>query len=573
MTRTRTIGTLAAVGGLTATIALLTGLPAAKADELADLRANQELLKRRIDQLAQGEIPPSRVSPGIAPAMGAEAAPGVPLAGGSFPRSFLIPGTDTSIRVGGFVDLTSLYFLQGQNSTIPGTPSSNSGQNGNLNQIPVGQVFIPGSGPGSGAVAQSANHSRGNGVFMFSPQQSRLNFETRTPTAWGESRTFLEFDWSGGNGFNPLSAQQSGGDSLLPRLRFAYGTLGGFLAGQAISNFSDADADTESMEFGGAAGSTGGYRVPQLRYTIAGPYGSAFSVSAEQPTSSMIVPGGTVSADQALATSPFGATSQTAPLLPGTAATATAAAVPAFANGVPLIGTGVTPGVTTQNNPMRNIAPVLTAASYWAQPWGHVDFAAMLNPLDVTDGHFISRQFVGYGGHVSGDVKPFGGVAPFGLPGAWAKDDLLFSFVIGNGIGNYSSGGLNTAFPLASNYSIATACKTPTPTCTGVAAASNILIKPIFAWSINGGYQHWWSPNWRSTIAAGIADQDVEGTLVGPTEANAANHVLWNAFANLVWSPVAFITTGVEYMYGKRITVAGAKGQENVLIGKFRVAF
>jgi hypothetical protein len=49
--------------------------------------------------------------------------------------------------------------------------------------------------------------------------------------------------------------------------------------------------------------------------------------------------------------------------------------------------------------------------------------------------------------------------------------------------------------------------------------------------------------------------------------------VLWNAFANLVWNPVAFITTGVEYMYGKRIVVSNAKGQEQVLIGKFRVAF
>jgi hypothetical protein len=40
-----------------------------------------------------------------------------------------------------------------------------------------------------------------------------------------------------------------------------------------------------------------------------------------------------------------------------------------------------------------------------------------------------------------------------------------------------------------------------------------------------------------------------------------------------VWNPVAFITTGVEYMYGKRIVVANGKGQEHVLIGKFRVAF
>ena len=53
MIRKRNIGRAAAIGGLAATVALLTGLPAASADELADLRANQELLQRRIDQLAQ----------------------------------------------------------------------------------------------------------------------------------------------------------------------------------------------------------------------------------------------------------------------------------------------------------------------------------------------------------------------------------------------------------------------------------------------------------------------------------------------------------------------------------------
>jgi hypothetical protein len=49
----RGIGTFAAIGGLTAAIALLTGLPLASADEVAD----QELLQRRIDQLAQAGIP------------------------------------------------------------------------------------------------------------------------------------------------------------------------------------------------------------------------------------------------------------------------------------------------------------------------------------------------------------------------------------------------------------------------------------------------------------------------------------------------------------------------------------
>src|SRR5271169_2540838 len=129
MIRKRNIGRAAAIGGLTATVALAMGLPAASADELADLRANQELLQRRIDQLAQNPPGPGINVPG---AYGAQVTPGAMAVHGSFPRSFLIPGTDTSIRVGGFVDETALDFLQGANSGNPGTPTSNSGQNGNL---------------------------------------------------------------------------------------------------------------------------------------------------------------------------------------------------------------------------------------------------------------------------------------------------------------------------------------------------------------------------------------------------------------------------------------------------------
>src|SRR5215472_2621048 len=346
MTRKQNIGRVATIGGLTAAIALLTGLPPANADELADLRANQELLQRRIDQLAQAG--PVIKGPGTAPAMGAEAIPGQAIIGGSFPRSFLIPGTDTSIRVGGFIDLTGLYFLQGANTPIPGTMSSNSGQNGNLNSVPLnGPIIVPGLPP----QPASANHSRGNGVFSWSPQHTRFNVETRTPTAWGEARTFFEMDWSGCTNFSCQTLQQGGGDSLVPRLRFAYGTLGGFLAGQAISNFADADADTESMEFGGSIGSTGGYRVPQVRYTIAGPWGSAFSVSAEQPHTDVQTPSGVVGSDFVSA-APGSNTTPPAQLIPTTS----------VCNGVPCTGTGIT-ATTTQFNPARQQIPNFTIAS------------------------------------------------------------------------------------------------------------------------------------------------------------------------------------------------------------------
>jgi DcaP outer membrane protein len=283
-----------------------------------------------------------------------------------------------------------------------------------------------------------------------------------------------------------------------------------------------------------------------VRYTLVGPWGSAWSVSAEQPAVAVATPAGILANDSQISTLPGG---------PGTATVST------ICNGVPCTGAGS----PIFGNLAQSFAPNLTAASYWAQPWGHVDFAGVLRPERYNDGRFIDRTYLGYGGHFSGDVHP----GWFG----WAKDDFLFSFVAGEGIGVYSSGGWSNAVPMATNFTVQTACATPRPGCLGGMAASNVLFKPAFGYSTSGGYQHWWLPNLRSTIAAGIAHQDLSSQLVGPTQANALTKEQWNAFANLVWNPVAFITTGVQYMYGKRTTVANAKGQEQVLIAKWRVAF
>ena len=342
-------------------------------------------------------------------------------------------------------------------------------------------------------------------------------------------------------------------------MRFAYGTLGGFLAGQAISNFSDADADTESMEFGGTMGSTGGMRIPQVRYTVPGPYGSAFSVSAENPYTTVITPGGVQSTDFNLSGT-------------GTSGSPAQETIPTICNGVACTGInsigqgGTSTSATVLSNPTVAKAPNLTFASYWAQPWGHVDFAGLVRFYRINDGTHISDKFTGYGGHISGDFHP----------GWWGynKDDFLWSFVIGDAIGDYASGGDKSLFPLASNFTTTTACTTTIAgRCTGQFAASNILINPISSRSGQMGYQHWWLPNLRSTIAAGFAEQDVPGALIGPTQAIAVNKQLFTTFVNLVWNPVAFITTGVQYMYGKRTVVANATGSENVLVYKFRVAF
>ena len=202
--------------------------------------------------------------------------------GGSFPRSFLIPGTDTSIRVGGFIDETLDYYFQG--GPVNGTQSTTVGVTGNLEAVPLNvhsNSIVSGFPTPGNIVPAQVQNSRGNSVFLQSPRETRLNVETRTPTAWGESRTFIEFDFAGGNNFSTNNATTVS-DSLIPRLRYAYGTLGGFLAGQANSNFADPDANAETLDFGGPAGQAGVVRIPQVRYTYAG-HGAAPGRSRPKP--------------------------------------------------------------------------------------------------------------------------------------------------------------------------------------------------------------------------------------------------------------------------------------------------
>ncbi len=542
MTKTRTIGTLAAIGGLTATIALLTGLPAASADELADLRANQELLQRRIDQLAQGALPETKVAPGIAGPLGTQPIPGQAIIGGSFPRSFLVPGTDTSIRVGGFVDLTANYFLQGANTANPGLPSSNFGQNGNLNGVPVGQMFVP----GLGNVAQQANHSRGNGFFEFSPQQSRLNVETRTPTAWASCGHSLSSigrvaTLSASRPRSRPAATASSRASDLPTAHWA-----GFSPARRSRTFPMPTPIPNQWNLAAR------WARPAVRASrrCATPLRVHWAAPSRCRRNSRPSPSKPPAASLLMISNTGGL-----PAGPGTGN------ISATCNGVPCTGSG-TP---INGNIAKPIAPNLTVASYWAQPWGHVDFAGVLVPMQFNDGHFISRDYLGYGGHFSGDVKP----GWFG----WAKDDFLFSFVAGEGIGYYTSGGWANASAMSTNFTVATACATPQPGCTGGMAASNVIFSQNFAWSTNGGYQHWWTPNLRSTLAAGIAQQDLNSQLIGPAQASTFTKEQWNAFANLVWNPVAFITAGVQYNYGTRIVVANGKGHAQGFSAKFRVAF
>ena len=100
-----------------------------------------------------------------------------------------------------------------------------------------------------------------------------------------------------------------------------------------------------------------------------------------------------------------------------------------------------------------------------------------------------------------------------------------------------------------------------------------MIVKPITGFGATLGYQHWWLPDLRSTFAVGYDYYGVPSQLVGPLEALAANKRLTTLHSNVIWSPAAFVDTGLEYHWGQRQVVANLYGTQQVLIGKFRIKF
>ena len=80
-------------------------------------------------------------------------------------------------------------------------------------------------------------------------------------------------------------------------------------------------------------------------------------------------------------------------------------------------------------------------------------------------------------------------------------------------------------------------------------------------------------PNLRSTIAYGVAGYRVPAIVVGPVEDTVANQRLQSASVNLIWGLVAFIDIGAEYFWGQRQVVATLIGNEQVVVGRFRLKY
>jgi hypothetical protein len=95
-----------------------------------------------------------------------------------------------------------------------------------------------------------------DGTFFFGVRQTRFGVAGYTPTKMGDLKVVYEFDMFG-------TGSDEGQTTM--RLRYAYGELGRFLAGQATSPFMDDDAWPNTVEYWGPCGMVF-YRNVQIRY-------------------------------------------------------------------------------------------------------------------------------------------------------------------------------------------------------------------------------------------------------------------------------------------------------------------
>jgi hypothetical protein len=188
-------------------------------------------------------------------------APAGPVTGGDTPGSFKLPGSDTSVRIGGFLKLDAVF------------SSRSAGVNNQGDQLLTPQTIPVGPGAGDNERRQLTLHAR----------ESRLNVGTSTPTKHGPLVTFVEGDFFGSPGNESVS------NSNDFRLRHAYGSLGGLLAGQTWTTFMHVPGLPETVNFGGTVGEIF-VRQAMVRWTQKVGAGD-WAVALENPEAVVALPG------------------------------------------------------------------------------------------------------------------------------------------------------------------------------------------------------------------------------------------------------------------------------------------
>lgn len=295
-------------------------------EQKRELREKLEVLKNRIEYMEQKRFDESNaVQERIAPAQAVTA--------GEFPGSWRLPGTDTSISFSGYARVDAFYTI-GRPHTSPGGGGVGGGT--------LGTSFVVSSIARDGTVAAGQGSD-----FNMHARQSRIRFDTRTPTDWGSLRTRIEGDFDGAGGNERFS------NSSAFRIRQAYGQLGPVLAGQTHTTFMDQDTAFDTIDWYGPVGQDYN-RQAMIRYTTGLIDTLSMDLAIENPEETNI--------------------------------------------------RNVANAASTNNN-FADRAPDFIAALRYRPSWGAINVTGVARYFQYTNGVGDSDNAIGGGGHVGATLK------------------------------------------------------------------------------------------------------------------------------------------------------------------------
>jgi DcaP outer membrane protein len=176
--------------------------------------------------------------------------------------TFKIPGTNTTLKLNGYVQFDATFDVSGRIGDI---------ENWDWASIVAAQ---PLDGTADGEKV---------GQLYFTARTTRVGLSTTTPTDAGAVGTRIEGDFNGPNGFQG----QTFTNSVVFRLRHAYGTFGNLLVGQTWTNFLDLASYPDTVDFNGP-GSIALIRQPQIRYTFGLPSNLGLTLALENPRNGQV---------------------------------------------------------------------------------------------------------------------------------------------------------------------------------------------------------------------------------------------------------------------------------------------
>jgi Porin subfamily len=410
---------------------------------------------------------------------------------------YYIPGTDTCIRIGGAMRISTNI-----NSTAYDVPYFQGGANG----------------------ANSYNRN-----FFTTRERFYLNVDTRTQTEYGVVRTYanLLFDFTQGR-------ENIAGGFI--ENDFLFVQFAGFTFGKAVSMFDPQWALSKPLigTTGFFSGSNDATGIPQLAYTaeFGGGFSGTISLEDAQPYRSAGVVNTSLSGTSALL-GPFGGATT---------------------------GYGTTANTFQGNAQSGDHVPDIVGNLRYDQAWGtlHLGAAAhevhgtYYNPADSNTGHPDSTWGYAVTGAFELKNLPTGSGDSFKAEATWANGAA--KYVFGgtwdtSGAGRFAKigdGGMGFGYILDGVY------------------GNGTDISKSNAWEVSAYYEHYWTPNWRTSVFGSYSHisygSSGDALLLAAANAGRLSTGSTNATGSFdlgiaqigtrtAWTPAKNLTLSAEFMY------------------------